>query len=330
MPKIKNFGILIISLDLEEYWGFKDKISIRDFKKRFNGGSLVIPHILNLFKIYGIHATWATTGCLFFDNYYDLINNLPELKPKYLDKKLSDYLYFNNNDINDIDQSLLFMPQQILSISKEPHQEIGTHTFSHYYCLEPGQTKEQFKADIQAAKKIAKKYDIQIKSIVFPRNQINIDYLKVCSELGINSYRGNQDKWIYKRLSKTSTNNIFFKRLYLLDDYFNIFGFDNFKYNEIGKNIPINIRSSRCLRKYQNNFKTLEYIRLNSIKRDLTRAARDNLIYHLYWHPHDFGKNIEPNIIFLNNILIHYQELNLKYGMKSFNFNELYNFVINN
>ena len=25
-----------------------------------------------------------------------------------------------------------------------PHQEIGTHTFSHYYCLEDGQTPEHF------------------------------------------------------------------------------------------------------------------------------------------------------------------------------------------
>jgi hypothetical protein len=52
-----------------------------------------------------------------------------------------------------------------------PGQEIGTHTFSHYYCLEPGQQPEQFEDDLKAAIAVSKAKGIDTKSIVFPRNQ---------------------------------------------------------------------------------------------------------------------------------------------------------------
>ena len=39
-------------------------------------------------------------------------------------------------------------------ISRYEGQEISTHTFSHYYCLEDGQTAEQFEADLKASLKV--------------------------------------------------------------------------------------------------------------------------------------------------------------------------------
>jgi hypothetical protein len=49
----------------------------------------------------------------------------------------------------------------------------------------------------------------------------------------------------------------------------------------------------------------------------MTYAAKNNLTYHLWWHPHNFGINIRENLTFLNEILIHFTELNLKYNFKS-------------
>jgi len=67
-----------------------------------------------------------------------------------------------------------FADKLVTLIDKSKNQELATHTFSHYYCLEEGQTKESFYADLEAAKKIAKEKNISLKSLVFPRNQYAI------------------------------------------------------------------------------------------------------------------------------------------------------------
>src|SRR3546814_17510931 len=51
-----------------------------------------------------------------------------------------------------------------------PDQEIATHSYSHYYCLEPGQTDDQFRAALRAATAQLREWNIDCRSIVFPRN----------------------------------------------------------------------------------------------------------------------------------------------------------------
>ena len=49
----------------------------------------------------------------------------------------------------------------------------------------------------------------------------------------------------------------------------------------------------------------------------MTAAARQGKIYHLWWHPHNFGKNMEKNFSFLAKVISHYEMLAKKYDMKS-------------
>jgi hypothetical protein len=55
----------------------------------------------------------------------------------------------------------------------------------------------------------------------------------------------------------------------------------------------------------------------------MSHAAKKNLTYHLWWHPHNFGANQEENFRFLEKILIHYQKLHKKYGFESYSMSEL-------
>ncbi len=52
-------------------------------------------------------------------------------------------------------------------------------------------------------------------------------------------------------------------------------------------------------------------------------AAKNGLTYHLWWHPHNFGINVEENFSFLEKILIHYRKLNKEYNFQSVNMNQL-------
>lgn len=96
--------------------------------------------------------------------------------------------------------------QLIKEIQKYPNQEIGTHTFCHYYCLESNQTIDQFKIDLLTAINVANLYGIKLTSLIFPRNQFNENYLKVCHENGIICYRGNEDSWLYSAKKQKTTH----------------------------------------------------------------------------------------------------------------------------
>src|SRR3546814_3144067 len=78
-----------------------------------------------------------------------------------------------------------------------PDQEIATHSYSHYYCLEPGQTDDQFRADLRAATALLREWNIDCRSIVFPRNQYDRRHLELCAAEGLSAFRGTETNWMY-------------------------------------------------------------------------------------------------------------------------------------
>jgi hypothetical protein len=54
----------------------------------------------------------------------------------------------------------------------------------------------------------------------------------------------------------------------------------------------------------------------------MSHAAKTNTLYHLWWHPHNFGIHQEKNLNFLEKILQHFRSLESRYGMVSMNMAE--------
>ncbi len=52
-------------------------------------------------------------------------------------------------------------------------------------------------------------------------------------------------------------------------------------------------------------------------------AARHGEIYHLWWHPHNFGLRVQENIDQLRRILDTYSSLRICYHMQSYSMEEL-------
>lgn len=319
-----NTGKFVISLDFELMWGVRDKRTINDYGQNIINVHKVIPQTLEIFKKYNIKGTFSTVGFLFFKTREELLAHLPVIKPNYEDRSLSPYEggYIENIGIDYQEDEYHFAPLLIDEIKKYPEQEIGTHTFSHYYCLEKGQTLESFREDIKKAVEIGKEQNIEITSLIFPRNQFNDKYLQVCSDLGIICYRGNEHSWLYQAKSGDEENS-FRRAMRLMDTYINISGHNCYSDDYIGKTTPVNIPSSRFLRPYSPKLGFLENLRLKRIKDSMTYAAKNNLTYHLWWHPHNFGANLEENFSFLEKILSHYQELNKKYKFQSYTMSDL-------
>ena len=195
-------GTLIISLDFELFWGMLDVCPLEKYQDHVLGGRKAIPGLLALFQKYGIHATWATVGYLFARSAQEAASFFPEegLRPAYDDPALNSYAEFSQIGETEADAPCFFAPSLIDLVAGTPGQEIGSHTFSHYYCKEKGQTAEQFAADMTAAKAIAAKYGYTLTSAVLPRNQCDPAYIRVLRDLGFTAYRGMEDNWVENKV----------------------------------------------------------------------------------------------------------------------------------
>src|SRR5947209_6034384 len=142
-------GGLVISLDFELHWGVRDHLSVADYRENLLGARDAIPAILRLFEKYGIHATWATVGMLFCENKQQLMESTPTLRPEYRSPSLSPYNDLESVGEDEASDPFHYAPSLIRMIAGAAGQEIGTHTFAHFYCLEQGATIAAFEADLK-------------------------------------------------------------------------------------------------------------------------------------------------------------------------------------
>ncbi|EAR01085.1 polysaccharide deacetylase family protein [Maribacter sp. HTCC2170] len=310
-------GKLVISLDFELHWGVFDILSVNDYYENLRNTKEAIYKMIKLSNDHNVRLTFSAVGFLFAKDKEHLRDYIPELQPSYDNKKLNPYIFLETIS-KDLETYNFYFASDILNkISSDKRHEIGTHTFSHYYCNENGQTEEQFDADLEAAKKIAKAKGIQIKSIVFPRNQVKLSYLNTCIKHGITSYRGREVGMAYNPNKFLPT--IIIRGLRLLDSYLNIFGSSTYPVEQLRRDQGkcLNLPSSRFLRPYNPRLSFIETLKIRRIKNAMTHAAKNDHLYHLWWHPHNFGKNLDKNMKILKIIFMHYKKLNKEYNFES-------------
>ncbi|WP_028892763.1 polysaccharide deacetylase family protein [Tenacibaculum sp. 47A_GOM-205m] len=309
-----NKGKFIISLDFELRWGGVEKWSIEQKTSYFLKTRKSIPEVLLLFKQNSIKATWATVGFLFAKDKKQLLDYSPSIQPSYSNQKISSYNYFNEIGNNEKNDPYHFANSLITKILETSGQELGTHTFSHYYCNEPGQNLNQFKADLKSVQNLAKEnFGISLKSLVFPRNQYNPQYLNVAQKEGVKVIRSNPDVWFWK-----NTQGKMMPVFRAMDTLFSIGGSLSYDSNNLKINDKIvELPASRFFRPYKDKEKFIQQLKMNRIKGEMTYAAKNNLDYHLWWHPHNFAENINKNHNQLIEIINHFKQLNDKYGFES-------------
>jgi peptidoglycan/xylan/chitin deacetylase (PgdA/CDA1 family) len=210
-----------------------------------------------------------------------------------------------------------FAPELIQQILDTPGQELGSHSYAHYYTLMRGQSPEQFREDLKATQRIAlDKFNTKLESLVFPRNHINELYLEICLEEGYNQVRGNPKNWFWQ---ETQHENLSKKIFRSADCFFKIGECTPYPLEEIKQypDEPIIIPASRILRPYSKSQGLLNQIRLSRILREMERAAKRGEYYHLWWHPHNFGIDPKASMKELEQLITHYKSLKDQYGFQS-------------
>lgn len=325
---MSNKPYFVISLDFELYWGMFDKVTLKDYGQNIAGVHEAIPKLLNLFSQNNIHATWGTVGMLMVKDKSELLRLLPEkkLQPIYTNQKVSTYYHIENSEIgnSETDDKYHFGRNLVEQIIATPNQELASHTFSHYYCIDGSKNSSAiFTADCQAFKSAVADFNQPIKSIIFPRNQTTDDALKVCKEQGFTSYRGTPEHFLYTAKNDSDQTNPLLRILRLVDSYLNVTGHHTFRLNSHSQESLVNILGSRFLRPFNQKLKFLESLKIRRIKNSMTYAAKNGDVFHLWWHPHNFGVNQAENLAGIQEIINHYHYLNKTYGMESKNMGEL-------
>ncbi len=310
---------LLVSLDFELFWGMQDLMELPEYEQNILGGRAAIPKLLELFQRHGIHATWATVGYLFGENEAELRKFFPEELPGYDDPKLSCYRRFGSIGTDEAAAPCYYAPSLIAQIAATPGQELGTHTFSHYYCREAGQTVEQFRQDMAAAKALGNAKGYALNSVVLPRNQCEPEYTEVMAELGFTAYRDEENDWIHEKIKFRPLLRL----LRLADVYLPLTGQGGYV-PKVEKGI-VNLVGSRMYKPIFRPLRFLEGLKIRRIKAQMRHAAKKGLTFHLWWHPHNLGLDTEAHLKQLEEIFSCYDELKEAYGMCSLNMSEAVN-----
>jgi peptidoglycan/xylan/chitin deacetylase (PgdA/CDA1 family) len=316
-------GIFTISLDFELHWGVFDKKDRSTRTSCYKNTLALIPELLKLFEKYEVNATWATVGGVFAKDRFEWEQLKPAIQPEYFSEKYSAYKWVNVNGLPENLYFAHFAPETIDYILKYPGQELGTHTFGHYYCLEKQNGFRAFDADLKAAKKTALKFNNTPISLVFPRNQFNDECLEICFNNDIKVVRSNPGIWFWTPIAET--NSKFLRKLFRTGDaYIQLARRTSYPLQaiQVKRNQPIQLPASRFLRPWQSKYRLANTLSLQRVLKEIKTAAIHKECYHLWWHPENFGNHPSENLKNLNLILQEYKNCKMKYGMTSWNMGE--------
>ncbi len=269
-----------------------------------------------LFDVRGIRATWATVGFLFASTKQQFQQNLPSVRPSYTHPELDPYSEPIGEDEEHDPEHLAGSLVDLLAAT--PGQEVGSHTFSHYYCLEARQSEAGFRADLGAAQAIAKSRGLHLRSLVLPRNQWNPAYTRVVQDCGFDCIRGPQPSWRHRAEGRDIFGTKLRRTARIMDTYMGLAPPPTTAWDEVRRPSGLcDIPASAFLRPFDPGRRHLEPLRRARLYSGMRAAARRGRIFHLWWHPHNFSQHRDENLTFLAELLDEFEKLQSSEGMRS-------------
>jgi peptidoglycan/xylan/chitin deacetylase (PgdA/CDA1 family) len=309
-------GALVISLDFEQHWGMRDHVARQSPSYTdLRATGAVVRRLASTFDERRIRATWATVGFLFARTGAELADHLPERRPSYLESAYDPYGEPVGSDEAHDPEHLA--GSLIRLLADTVGQEVASHTFSHFYCLEAGQTEADLAADLAAAQTIAGLYGLVLTSLVLPRNQWNPRYATVVRESGFTCFRGPQPSPGH-RARAHGDHRATDRMARLIDTYGGVSPPPTFAWEDIRRPDGLcDVPASAFLRPYSPGRRRLDPLPILLQVAGMRDAARRGRIFHLWWHPHNFAAHPTESFALLDQLLGEYDRLAEHEGMRS-------------
>ena len=320
-------GALVISLDFELHWGIRDHAGRTSAAYTDLAPSRqVVSDLSATFAERGIRATWATVGLLFASTRESAEAARPTRRPTYRLAELDPYRE-TIGESEDLDPEHL-AGSLVRQLAATPGQEVGSHTFSHFYCLEDGQDGDDLRADLAAAQTIAGTLGLSLTSLVLPRNQWNPRYAPIVQEAGFTCIRGPQPSFGHEARAH-GQHGMLDRAGRLVDTYAGVSPPPTTAWDAVRRPDGLcDVPASAFLRPYspgRRHLVPLQYRRLVSGLRD---AARRGRIFHLWWHPQNFARHPEESYALLDRLLDEFDRLSEREGLRSLSMRDVATTVV--
>ncbi len=315
-------GALVISLDFELHWGMRDRVpSEHPLAAELVESRRIVSRLASFFSERDLHATWATVGFLFASSRGELERFRPQVRPRYVRAELDPYAEAVGEDE---DSDPIHMAGSLVrALAATPGQEVASHTFSHYYCLEAGQDESALRADLGSAQAIASAMGLQLHSLVLPRNQWNSRYAAAVRESGFDCYRSPQRSWAH-RPRRDGEAGLPTRLGRLADTYAGWKPPPTTGWSDMLDEAGLcEVPASAFLRPYSPGRKRLEPLRFARLVAGMRHAARRSRVFHLWWHPHNFARYPEESFALLSRLADEFDRLAESEGMRSLSMGEV-------
>jgi len=291
-------GVFTISLDFELIWGTLDLLGVEGFGEQCRiEREVVIDRLLDLFEEFDVSATWCILGHLFLESCeaQDGVKHPELVRPNH---SWHPGDWFERDPCGNIGTDPYFYGADLVRKIRDckVYQEIGSHSFSHVIYGDNGCSAEAARTDLAACLESAAKLEVNMRSFVFPRNEIG--HLDLVKDAGFDIYRGAEPNWF----ENSSVPQPLRRAMRLLDvlraaeppvvvpekdpsGLWNIPGSAMFfPMNGIRRYLPMSRRIKRA-------------------RKGLNAAVSKRKIFHLWFHPTNMSDETETMFAGLRDIL---------------------------
>lgn len=275
-------GVFTISIDVELAWGVFDLPDVAGFLPAIGQTRVIVKELLTLFRRHGISATWAVVGHLFLDRCERQDGTIhPEItRPNHA---WFPYDWFRDDPGTDCDAAPLWYGLDLVRAVREatPLQEIGLHSFCHMIYGDPGCSREAADSDLREARRVTEGMGIAPVSFVFPRDLPG--YLDLLAAHGFLCYR-DQPSWWFRNLP----GRRLIQAGHLLDDFLGLPSPTvRPRLEDCGL---VNIPGSMLFRHARGIRRIIPAMsRVRKARAGIQRAIARGEIFHLHFHPWNFG-----------------------------------------
>jgi hypothetical protein len=155
------------------------------------------------------------------------------------------------------------------------------------------------------------------------------EYLKICYDNGIKTVRSNPAGWFWSPVTNGGAG--FLRRVFRTADAYIQVGGVRTSYPlsdiKVTPGEPLQLPASRFLRPWSPKSELANKMRLRRSCQEIRIAAQRKEVYHLWWHPENFGDYPEQNLQSLEVLLQTYKKCKEKYGMTSWSMGEYDKFL---
>jgi peptidoglycan/xylan/chitin deacetylase (PgdA/CDA1 family) len=199
-----------ISADFEHAWAFRSR-SQAEYSELSACSRRNVPLIVRLLAEQDIPITWATVGHLFLDRCQRAHSGLahPEMPrpPKNLRWEGD---WYRHDPCTDRERDPHWYAPDLIALicaSKTRH-EIGSHSFSHIDFSADTSTSELVRSELEACIQVMAPHGLQLRSLVYPFNNMGHHYLDLIGSLGLTAVR-HRDKRIKLSYPESTPHGVY-------------------------------------------------------------------------------------------------------------------------